>query len=185
MFLLAVIPPRLMAMPLCTQHSKSFFFFFLTSLLEYNCFTMLCQFLLYNKVNQLYVYIHPHIPALLRLLPILPIPPLQVVTEHRADRADLPSDAAASHQLSILHLVVYICQCYCLTSSKFTLPPPRVLKSILYVCIFIPPAPRFFRTTFLFFFRFHIYVLAYGICFSLLTYFTLYDRHQVHPPRYK
>ena len=32
-------------------------FFFLTSLLEYNCFTMVCQFLLYNKVNQLYIYI--------------------------------------------------------------------------------------------------------------------------------
>ena len=30
------------------------FFFFLTSLLEYNCFTMVCQFLLYNKVNQLH-----------------------------------------------------------------------------------------------------------------------------------
>ena len=30
------------------------FFFFLISLLEYNCFTMLCQSLLYNKVNQLY-----------------------------------------------------------------------------------------------------------------------------------
>ena len=29
------------------------FFFFLTSLLEYNCFTMVCYFLLYNEVNQL------------------------------------------------------------------------------------------------------------------------------------
>ena len=45
--------------------------FFLTSLLEYNCFTMLCYFLLYNKVNQLYVYIYPHIPSLLRLPLIL------------------------------------------------------------------------------------------------------------------
>ena len=27
-------------------------------LLEYNCFTMLCQFLLYSEVNQLYVYIY-------------------------------------------------------------------------------------------------------------------------------
>ena len=27
--------------------------------------------------------------------------------------------------------------------------------------------PRFFRTISFFFFRFHIYVLAYGICFSL------------------
>ena len=53
--------------------------------MEYNCFTMLCSFLLYNKVNQLYVYIYPHIPSLLRLPPTLPIPPLWVVTKHRAD----------------------------------------------------------------------------------------------------
>ena len=45
--------------------------------------------------------------------------------------------------------------------------PPRVLKSILYVYIFISAlqlgssVPFFF-----FFFRFHIYALAYGICFS-------------------
>ena len=39
-------------------------FYFLTSLLEYNCFTMVCQFLLYNKVNQLYTYIYPHISSL-------------------------------------------------------------------------------------------------------------------------
>ena len=37
---------------------SSFFFFFLTSLLEYDCFTMVCQFLLYNKVNQLYICSH-------------------------------------------------------------------------------------------------------------------------------
>ena len=46
--------------------------FFLTSLLEYNCFTMVCQFLLYNKVNQLYIYIYPHISSLLRLPPSHP-----------------------------------------------------------------------------------------------------------------
>ena len=46
---------------------------------------MLCQLLLYNKVNQLYVYIYSHIPSLLRLPPILHILPLQVVTKHRAD----------------------------------------------------------------------------------------------------
>ena len=61
------------------------FFSFLTSLLEYKCFTLVCQFLLYNKVNQLYIYMYPHIPSLLRLPPILPIPALQVVTKHRAD----------------------------------------------------------------------------------------------------
>ena len=57
-------------------------FIFLTSLLEYNCFTMVCQFLLYNKVNQLYIYIYRHIFSLLHLPPTLPIPPLQVVTKH-------------------------------------------------------------------------------------------------------
>ena len=50
-------------------------------------------------------------------------------------------DAAASHQLSVLHLVVYICQCYSLISSQLTLPPPRVLKCILCVCVFIPVLP--------------------------------------------
>ena len=115
------------------------FIYFLTSLLEYNCFTMVCQFLLHNKMNQLYIYICPHISSFLRLPPTLPIPPLQVVTKHRAD---LPVLATASRQLLVLHLVVYICQCYSLTLSQLTLPPPRVLKSILQqVCVFIPVLP--------------------------------------------
>ena len=91
-----------------------FSFLFFTSLLEYNCFTMLCQFPLYNKVNQLYVYIYPHMSSLFCLPPTLRISALQVVTKHRAD---LPVLCTASHQLSILHLVVYICPCHSLTSS--------------------------------------------------------------------
>ena len=47
-------------------------FFFLTSLLEYNCFTMVCYFLLYNKVNQLYIYIYPRISSILHLPPSRP-----------------------------------------------------------------------------------------------------------------
>ena len=38
--------------------------------------------------------------------------------------------------------------------SQLTLPPPRVLKSILYVCIFIPVLPLGSSEPF-FFFRFH------------------------------
>ena len=45
-------------------------------------------------------------------------------------------------------------------------PNPHVLKSILYICVFIPVLPLG-SSELLFFFRFHIYVLAYGICFSL------------------
>ena len=47
-----------------------FYTLFLTSLLEYNCFTVVCQFLLYNKVNQLYIC--PHISSLLHLPPSHP-----------------------------------------------------------------------------------------------------------------
>ena len=43
--------------------SPNFFFkklmLFKKKLLEYNCFTILCQFLCYSKMNQLYVYIYP------------------------------------------------------------------------------------------------------------------------------
>ena len=42
------------------QHRPFFSFHIgLDFFLEYNCFIMLCQFLLYNEVNQLYVYIYP------------------------------------------------------------------------------------------------------------------------------
>ena len=79
--------PQVHSLHLCHYSCPAlrFFFFFLTSLLEYICFTIVRQFLLYNKVNQLYIYIYPHISSLLRLPPTLPIPPLQVVTKHQAD----------------------------------------------------------------------------------------------------
>ena len=114
-----------------------YLFIFLASLLEYNCFTMVCQFLLYKKMNQLYVYIYPHIPSLLHLPPTLPIPP-----PRWSQSTELISlcYAAASHQLPILHLVVYVCQRYCLTMSQPPLPP-CVLKAVLNICIFIPALP--------------------------------------------
>ena len=153
-------------------------YIFLTALLEYNCFTMLCQFLLYNKVNQLYVYIYPHIPSFLHIPPTLLIPPLQVVRS--TQRISLFYEAA-SHKLSILHWVVYICQCYSLTSSQLTLPPLRVLKSILYVCVFIPVLPLGFSEPYLYFLV-SIYMCQHTVfVFLRLTYFTQYDNLQVHP----
>ena len=137
-----------------------FLFIFYTSLLEYNCFTVLCQFLLYNKVNQLYVYVYPHIPSLLSLGPTLPIPPLQVDTKHQAD---LP----------------VLCGCFPL-AIYFTFG--SVYMSML-LFHFVPACPfptvsssPFSTSASLFlpchqvhqyhFSRFHIYVLPYGI-FSL------------------
>ena len=126
-------------MDMCA-HATSFkaFFLFLTSLMEYNCFTVLCQFLLYNKVSQLYVYMYPHIPSLSRVPPTLPIHPSRW---SQSTKLISLCYAAALHQLPILHLVVYICQCHSLTLSQLSLPPPWVFKSIHYVCIFFPILP--------------------------------------------
>ena len=154
---------------------------FFTSLLEYKCFTMLCQFLLYNKVNQLYVYIYPISPPSCIFLP-----PSLSHPSRSSQSIELISlcYAAASHQPSILPLVLYIRQCYSLTSSQLPLPPlppcPQVrsLRLRLYSC----PATRFITSTFLN----SIYMCQHTVfVFLFLTYFTLYDRFQVHPPHYK
>ena len=141
--------------------------FFLKPLLEYNCFTMVCQFLLYNKVNQLCIYIYPHISSLLHLPPTLSIPPLQVVTKHQAHLPVLCN----CFRLASLHLVVYISLCHSLTLWQLTLPPPCVLKSILYVCVFIPVLPL--GSSEPFFSPLDSIYMCQHTVFVLLTYFTL------------
>lgn len=56
--------------------SSSFF-----KILKQNCFTMTCQFLLYEEVNQLSVYTWPLLPG---PPPTSSPPPLQVITHHTA-----------------------------------------------------------------------------------------------------
>ena len=122
-----------------------------------------CQFLLYNKVNQLYIYIYPHNSSLLRLPPTLPIPPLQVVTKHRADLPVL----CGCFPLAIYFTFGSIYKSMPLSHFVPAYPSPSLCPQVHSLCLrlYSCPAPRFFRT--IFFFRFHIYVLAYGICFSL------------------
>ena len=130
---------------------------------------MVCQFLLYNKVNQLYINIYPLIPSLLSLPPTLPFPPLQVDTKHRAD-------------------LLVLCGCFPLTiyftfGSVYTSMPlshfvpvhpypslcPRVhsLHLHLYSCL----ASRFFRT--LYIFLDSIYMCQHTVfVFLFLTYVT-------------
>ena len=73
---------RLDPKPTFFKNQIYLFIFLKRSLLEYNCFTILCQFLLHNRANQPHAYTRPHIPSLLSLPPILPIPPLQVIAKH-------------------------------------------------------------------------------------------------------
>ena len=96
-------------------------------------------FLLCNKVNQLYVYIHP--------LPLWPSchPTLEVVTERWAE---LPVLHVGSHWLSVSHVVGYICQLYLLSLPQSPLPA-RVCMPTLCTHTSIPalkmssPAPLF------------------------------------------
>ena len=123
--------------------------FFLTSLLEYNCFTMLCYFLPYNKVNQLYVNIYPHMPSLLSLPPTFPIPPRQVVTKHRADLPVLCGrfPLAICFTFGSVHMSMPLSHFIPVFPSPFPCPKVHSLHLHLYSC----PAPRIIRTIFFFF----------------------------------
>ena len=130
------------------QSYSYYFLFFLTSLLEYNCFTMVCQFLLYNKVTQLYIHIYPHISSLLRLPPILPIPHLQVVTKHRVDLPVL----CGCFPLAIYFTFGSIYKSMPLSHfvPAYASPSPCPQVHSLHLCLYSCPAPRFFRTIFFF-----------------------------------
>ena len=129
-----------------SKGSGMIIYIFLTSLLEYNCFTVVCQFLLYNKVNQLYVYIYLHIPSLLHLPPTLPIPPLQVVTKHRAD---LPMQCscfplAIYFTFGSVHMSMLFSHFDPAYPSRFPCPQVHSLCLCLYSC----PSLRFIITIF-------------------------------------
>ena len=159
---------------MCLHTNISPFFFFLTSLLEYNCFTMLCQFLLYNKVNQLYVYIYPHIPSFLCLPATLPIPPLQVVTEYLAD---LPVRCSC-FPLAIYFTFGSVYMSMPLSHFVQAYPFPSLCPQVhsLRLRLYSRLAARFFVT--FFFFSLDSICMYYHtvFVFLFLTYFTLYDR---------
>ena len=125
--------------------------FCLTSLLEYNCFTMVCQFLVYNKVNQLYIYIYTQISSLLRLPPTLPIPPLQVVTKHQADLPVLCGcfPLAIYFTFGSVYMSMPLSHFIPVYPSHSPCPQVHSLCLHLYSC----PNSRFFRSFFFFFFQ--------------------------------
>ena len=140
---------------------------------------MLCQFLLYNTVNQLYVYIYLHIPSLLSLPLTLSISPPLVVTEYQADLPVLCSSfpLAIHFTFGSVYMSMLLSH-FVLASPCPPCPQVRSLHLHLYSC----PATRFLSTVFLD----SIYMSQCTVfVFLFLTYFTLYDRLQVHPPHYK
>ena len=142
---------------------------------------MLCQFLLYNKVNQLYIYIYHHISSLLHLPPTLPIPLLQVVTKHRADLPVL----CGCFPLAIYFIFGSIYKSMPLSHlvPAYRSPSPCPQVHSLHLHLYSCPAPS---EPLYFIFLDSIYMCQHMVfLFIFLTYFTPYDRLQVHPPHYK
>ena len=145
---------------------------------------MVCQFLLYNKVNHLYIYICSHISSLLRLPPSH-TPYATPLGGHKA-RADLPV-LCGCFPLAIYLTFgsVYMSMPLSHFVPAYPSPSPCLqVHSLGGLCLYSRLAPRFFMT--IFFPLDPIYMCQHTVfVFLFLTYFTLYDRLQVHPLHYK
>ena len=94
-------------------------------LLQYSCFTVLCQFLLCSKVNQLYVYIYP---LFLRF------------SCHLGHRRALTRVPCAIQQVLISYL--FICSSvYTSVSISRLIPPPH--SALVSISLFSPSVSRF------------------------------------------
>ena len=95
-----------------------------------------------------------------------------------------PALSTQSHALnldwrSISHIIIYIFQCYFLKSLHPCLLPLSAKDCYIHLCLFWCIAYRVIVTIFLN----SIYIHWYSILvFFFLTYFTLYNRPQFHPP---
>ena len=133
---------------------------------------MLYYFLLYTKTKQ------SNYICILSLLILPPLLPSHHPRLPQSVRLDFLCCTATSHQLSILHTTVYIYQCYFFNLFHPLLPPLCPLVSSLCLHLHSFPANGFISTISLD----SIYMRYYAIfIFLLMTYFTVYNRLQVHP----
>ena len=96
-------------------------------LLECTCFTM-CQFLLYSEVESA-ICIHISPPSHLT--------PSHLSRSSQSTEFSFPCFIAGPFQLSVLHIVAYICQTQVPNSSH--LPLPLLCTHVSFqVCVFIP-----------------------------------------------
>ena len=132
--------------------------------MEDNFFTILWWFLPYISMN------HPWMHMCLPILNLLSyLPPLWVVLEIWLW---VPCFMHQSRSF-ILHMVIYMFQCYSLKSSHPSLLPHRPKVCFLHLCLFCCLAYRIVITVFLN----SMYICLYTVLvFLFLTYFTLYNR---------
>ena len=144
-------------------------FYFLKKL-ECNCFTIFCSSLLYNKVNQLYVYISP-VPR------DPPSRPSKLIAEHRAELPVLHSSlppACVSH----LRQGIYAGAAVPVHPAPSS-PPLGPHISFLRLHLHSFPTDRFICNIFLSSTYIHYYMI---LVFLFLTCFTLYDKSSRFTP---
>ena len=104
---------------------------------------MLCRFLLYINMNQLYVL---HVPSLLNLPPTLySIPSIYIVTEHLLE---LP-ESYSKFLLATLHMVIYVSLLLSPFIPPSSSPTPCPQACSLCLRFHCCPANRFINTIFL------------------------------------
>ena len=150
-----------------------YFLFFKFILLEANYFTVsgFCYTLIWISRGCICVP-HPESPSHLHSHPIPQADPSVLA---------LSSLYHASHLdwLSSSHMAIYLFQCYSLKSSHPRLFPQSPKVCSLSLCLFCCLAYRVIVTIFLNSIYMHEYTV---LGFFFLTYFTLYNRLQFHPP---
>ena len=132
-----------------------FFLILLSFLLQYNQYTLLHQFLLYNKVNQLYVYTCP-LPAEPPSQPHpTPTGHHRAPGEHPVLNSNFPPAICFKHGSVYISMLLAICP---ILPYPMSTHPFFVSASLFLLC----------KQVYLYHFsRFCMYALIYDICFSL------------------
>ena len=118
-------------------------------------------------------YVSPHLKTQSHLLPhFIPLGCPRVPLGALLYASDL-------HWSSVLHMVIYMFQCYYLKTSHPCLLPQSPKVCSLHLYLFCRLAYRIVITIFLNSIYMHSYTV---LVFLFLTYFTLYNRLQFHPP---
>ena len=145
--------------PICKMEVIRFnsgFFCFFFFQLKYSCFTMLCQFLLYDEVNQSYVYTY----SLLLGYTFFS----HLSGSSQSTELKLPV-LYSSFLLAVyfIHNSVYMSTVISQFVPSFLSPPVSTCPFSMSVSLFLPQK----QVHLYHFSRFHIHSLIYDICFSL------------------
>ena len=128
----------------------------------------------YINMNQPWVYMCS--PS---WTPLPPPSPYHPSGHPKAPALSTLSHASNLDWWSISHMIMYMFECYCLKSSHPHLLPQCPKVSSLHLCLFCCLIYRVIITIFICSIYMHQYAV---LVFFFMTYFTLYNRLQFHPP---